>query len=158
MDALERKKKKARKRWKVPMITLMVLFVLIALPNMQEGSNVVYWGFIGLFLVYFLGGMLVEKRISKWRSCPKCQAPEGIITESVVIKAATIEEGGNGIHKIRCQKCGHEWEEPYEIPCLAKSSSDDDRKSSRRGGSSRSWGGGSWGGGSSSGGGAGRSF
>lgn len=143
----------------VTMITIIVLFVIIVLPNQSEGNNIGYYIFVLLFVVYFLGKFIIGYRTSRWRSCPKCNEPEGIIAKDVIVKAATMEEGGKGIHKIRCKKCGHEWEEEYEIPCLIESSSDDDDKRSSRGGGG-SWGGGrgSWGGGSSSGGGAGRSF
>lgn len=160
MDALEQKKQKARRRWNVPMITLMVLFALIAIPQYNEGTgNICLYVFAGLIIAYFLGKVIIGERIAKWRTCPKCNEPEGIITESVTMKEATLQEEGKGIHKIRCQKCGHEWEEEYEIPCLVQSSSDDDDddSSSGDGGWSHSSSG-SWGGGSSSGGGAGRSF
>lgn len=158
MDALEKKKQKARRRWNVTMITLIVLFVLIAVPMQKEGSNFVYYTFIALFVVYFLGRVVVENRIAKWHNCPKCNEPEGIIIESIIIEEATLQEAGKGVHRFSCKKCGHEWEEEYEIPCLVQSSSDDDDDDSSSGGSGSSHSSGSWGGGSTSGGGAGGSF
>ena len=159
MDALEKKKKKTMRRWNVPMITLMVLFVLIALPNLKEGSYFGLYGLLALFITYFMGKVLIGMRMEKWRTCPNCQQPDGDIVKSTVIVEPTLNEDGKGIHKIRCKKCGHEWEEEYEIPCLVQSSSDDDDDDSSSGGGGWSHSSsGSWGGGSSSGGGAGRSF
>ena len=159
MDALEKMKKKANRRWLVIMIIVIVLFAIIVLPNQAEGNDIGYYILVLLFAVYFIGKYIIGYKTSKWRTCPKCNEPEGVIFVSVTTKEPTMYEEGKGVHTIRCKKCGHEWKEEYEIPCLAaESSSDDDDKSSRGGGGSSSGDSGSWGGGSSSGGGAGRSI
>ena len=85
------------------------------------------------------------KGADSYYDCPSCQCLAGKKEYDQVIKQATENCRGKGLHHIVCLKCGHKFTKEYTIPKLSSSSSSS--------GGHHSGGGGSFGGGHSGGGG-----
>ena len=155
MDPIREIESKRQIAWRIVMVLIAIPIVIVVLVLTGKESNIPLFTLIGLVGIYFAGSMLISSKTAKMRMCPKCDRPDGRVIESITVEAADLQKEGKGVHKCRCEKCGHEWEEEYVIDALVHAADDDDDD---RGGHHGHGGGGSWGGGSSSGGGAGRSF
>lgn len=105
-----------------------------------------------------------------YERCTTCRSKAMSSSGKRVVKEATSEREGRGIHTFTCKACGHQRETTYSIAIIhSQPATSGTSSSSRSLGSSSSWGGSSsgssssgssssWGGGSSGGGGSGSSW
>ncbi len=96
-----------------------------------------------------------RKRWSKYKTCPECKYKTYHLARSEVLKKATTNQAGKGVHIYECKNCHYTHEDTYTLP---KKSKGGGAVGFGGGGGSFGGGGGSFGGGSSGGGGAGVSW
>ena len=160
MNEIQKKEGTLLTLWGIFMAVVAFYLYNYVVPNKEDDfSTLQTVVLIALFVIFLAGALYIDHVMSKRRICPKCGKPTGRVVEKIVLVEATLEAGGNGINKCRCEHCHHEWEEPFELDCLNQAASDDDDDRHRSSDSDSGSGcGGSFGGGSSSGGGAGSSW